>query len=121
MIPAWLDDCQSAIIYERRIGHEVFYVLPIASILGKLPVVPVGTTGTIPNSMRQSAADFVDAAFDTWELETVAGGGMSTLGHWDGHARRKATGIGGKHRTFSSQTRTVVAIRAWWTGPSDQF
>jgi hypothetical protein len=65
MIPAWLDDCQSAIIYERRIGHEVFYVLPIESILGKLPVVPVGTTGTIPNSMRQSAADFVDAAFDT--------------------------------------------------------
>ena len=65
MIPAWLDDCQSAIIYERRIGHKVFYVLPIESILGKLPVVPVGTTGTIPNSMRQSAADFVDAAFDT--------------------------------------------------------
>ena len=23
-------------------------------------------------------------------LETVAGGGMSTLGHWAGHARRKA-------------------------------
>jgi hypothetical protein len=36
-------------------------------ILGKLPVVPVGDTGTIPYSMRQHAEDFVDAAFDTRE------------------------------------------------------
>jgi hypothetical protein len=34
-------------------------------ILGKLPVVPVGDTGTIPYSMRQHAEDFVGAAFDT--------------------------------------------------------
>ena len=37
------------------------------SILGKLPVVPVGDAGTIPYSMRQHAADFVGAAFDTRE------------------------------------------------------
>ena len=43
------------------------YVLPIECILGKLPVVPVGATGTIPFSMRRSAADFVDAAFDSAE------------------------------------------------------
>ena len=36
-------------IYERRIGQEVFYILPVSSILGKLPVVPVGNTGTIPH------------------------------------------------------------------------
>ena len=30
-------------------------------------VVPVGGTGTIPYSMRQHAADFVGAAFDTRE------------------------------------------------------
>ncbi len=50
----------------------MFYVLPVESILGKLPVVPVGDTGTIPYSMRQHAADFVGAAFDTRE---GAGGG----------------------------------------------
>ena len=45
----------------------MFYVLPVENILGKLPVVPVGDTGTIPYSMRQHAEDFVDAAFDTKE------------------------------------------------------
>ena len=43
----------------------MFYVLPVESILGKLPVVPVGDTGTIPYSMLKHAADFVGAAFDT--------------------------------------------------------
>jgi len=42
-------------------------MLPVESILGKLPVVPIGDTGTIPYSMRHHAADFVDAAFDTRE------------------------------------------------------
>ena len=36
-------------------------------IFGKLPVVPIGDTGTIPFAMRQNARDFVDAAFDTSE------------------------------------------------------
>jgi hypothetical protein len=51
----------------RKQDSQVFYVLPVESILGKLPVVPVGDAGTIPYSMRQHAADFVDAAFDTRE------------------------------------------------------
>ncbi len=50
-------------MYERK----TFYVLPVETILGKLPVVPVGDTGTIPYSMRQHAADVVGAAFDTRE------------------------------------------------------
>jgi hypothetical protein len=47
----------------------VFYVLPVESILGKLPVVSVGDTGTIPYSVWQHAADsdFIGAAFDTRE------------------------------------------------------
>jgi hypothetical protein len=45
----------------------VFYVLPVESILKKLPVVPVGDTGTIPYCMRQNAEAFVGAAFDTRE------------------------------------------------------
>ena len=63
--PAWLHDCQSAIIYEQRVGKETFYVLPVEDILGKLPVVPVGPTGTIPFSMQGHEQDFVYAAFDS--------------------------------------------------------
>ncbi len=37
------------------------------SILRKLPVFPVGDTGTIPYSMRQHVGDFVGAAFNTRE------------------------------------------------------
>jgi hypothetical protein len=33
-------------------GKEVVYVLPITSILGRLPVVRAGDTGTIPFSYR---------------------------------------------------------------------
>ncbi len=46
-------DCRSRIVYERKQDSQVFYVLPVEYILGKLPVVPVGDTGTIPYSMRQ--------------------------------------------------------------------
>ncbi len=52
-------------MYERKQDNQVFYVLPVEYILGKLPVVPVGDIGTIPYSMRQHADDFVCAAFDT--------------------------------------------------------
>ena len=54
-------------MYERETDCQVFYVLPVESILGKLLVVPVGDTGMIPYSMRKHAADFVSAAFDTRE------------------------------------------------------
>ena len=33
-------------------GKEILYVVPISSVLGKLPVVPAGDTGTIPCSYR---------------------------------------------------------------------
>ncbi len=47
--------------------NQVFYVLPVESILGKLPAVPVGETGTIPYCMLQHAEDFRGTAFDTRE------------------------------------------------------
>ncbi len=55
--------CSSRIVYERLPDNQVFYVLPVESVLGKLPVVPVGETGTIPYCTE----DFVGAAFDTRE------------------------------------------------------
>jgi hypothetical protein len=63
----WFLDCRSCIVYGRLPDNQVFYVLPVESILGKLPVVPVGETGTIPYCMRQHAEDFVGTAFDTGE------------------------------------------------------
>ncbi len=70
----WLLACSSRIVYERSPAsdNQVFYVLPVESILGKLPVVPFGETGKIPYCMRQHAEDFVGAAFDARE---VAGDG----------------------------------------------
>ncbi len=73
----WLLACRSCIVYERRPDNQVFYVLPVVSILGKLPVVPVGETGTIPYCMRQHEENVVGAAFGQ---VTEAGGGISTLG-----------------------------------------
>ena len=61
----WLLACSSRIVYGRRPDKQVFYVLPVESVLGKLPVVPVGETGTIPYCMRQHAEDFIGSAFDT--------------------------------------------------------
>ena len=53
-------------IYERSMGREhIFYVVPVKSILGKLPVVPVGDTGTIPYAMRgERARDLPGAKCD---------------------------------------------------------
>jgi hypothetical protein len=67
-------------ILSRKRDKQVFYVIPVKSILGKLSVVPVEDTGTIPFAMRQNARDFVDAVFDTKERETAADGGISTRG-----------------------------------------
>ncbi len=44
-------------MYERKHDDQVFSVLPVKSILRKLPVFPVGDTGTIPFSMWQNVGD----------------------------------------------------------------
>ncbi len=40
--------------YEVDYKKPILYVVPIQSILGKLPLVPVGDTGTIQHSMRNA-------------------------------------------------------------------
>ena len=61
---AWVRQCQSAKIYERREQAQVLYVIPVSSILGPVPLVPVGATGTIPFAMRRESADFPGASCD---------------------------------------------------------
>ena len=42
------------VVYELDYKKPILYVIPIQSILGKLPVVPVGDTGTIPYHLRNT-------------------------------------------------------------------
>ncbi len=75
-LAAWLDKCDSKIIFERRMQSQVLYVVPVTSILGRLALVPVGDTGTIPFTMRKESKDFDGASCDT---KMGAGDGRQSL------------------------------------------
>ncbi len=48
----WLKSVGSQIVYDFDHRKPVLYAIPIETILGKLLVVPVGDTGTIPHHLR---------------------------------------------------------------------
>ena len=48
MAESWITKCGSLLIYKLLPGKEILYVILISSILGKLPTVRIGDTGTIP-------------------------------------------------------------------------
>ena len=55
----WLESVGSHVVYQRHYKKPIIYVIPIQSILGKLPFGPVGDsvhrdTGTISHSMRNA-------------------------------------------------------------------
>jgi hypothetical protein len=50
----WLESVGSRVVYELDYKKPILYVVPIQSILGNLPLVPVGDTGTVPHSMRDT-------------------------------------------------------------------
>ncbi len=78
----WLESVGSRVVYELDYKKPILYVIPIQSILGKLPLVPVGDTGTIPHSTRNA---FSGAPGDRRPGAGVdAGCGSSTRGHWAG-------------------------------------
>ena len=60
-------------IYERRLQSQVLYVVPIMSILGRLALVPVGETGTIPFTMRTENRDYPGASCDPKATAVVGG------------------------------------------------
>jgi hypothetical protein len=64
MFTGWVDACQSTIVYERRESVQVLYVVPVSSILGRLPLVPVGDTGTTLFQIRGESADFLCESSD---------------------------------------------------------
>ena len=44
-----LGKIRTCLIYELLSGKKILYIIPITSILGKLPTVHAGDTGTIPH------------------------------------------------------------------------
>jgi hypothetical protein len=50
----WLESVGSQVVYELDYKKPILFVIPIQSILGKLPVVPVGDTGTIQYHLRNT-------------------------------------------------------------------
>ena len=50
----WLKSVGSRVVYELDYKKPILYVIPVQSILGKLPVVPVGDTGTIQHHLRNT-------------------------------------------------------------------
>ncbi len=50
----WLESIGSRVVYELDYKKPILYVIPIQSILGKLLVIPVGDTGTIPYHLRNT-------------------------------------------------------------------
>ncbi len=53
---------QSTIVYERHEKSQALYVIPVPSILGRLPLVPLGETGTIPFEMREELRSILQYA-----------------------------------------------------------
>ena len=51
-----LESVDSRVLYELDYKKPILYVVPIQNILGKLSLVLVGDTGTIPHSMRNTFA-----------------------------------------------------------------
>ena len=72
----------SRILYELDHRNPILYVIPIQSILGKLPVVPVSDTGTIPHHLRNHFPGRPATAGRVPAMDV--GCGLSTRGHWNG-------------------------------------
>ena len=57
-VVGWMESVGSRMVYELDYKKPVLYIVPMQSILGKLPVLPVGDTGTIPHRMRNAFPGF---------------------------------------------------------------
>ena len=83
-LSGWLESVGSRVLCELDYKKPILYVIPIESILGKLPVVPVGDTGAIRHRLHNH---FAGAPGDRREGSgTDAGFGLSFRGFWAGPA-----------------------------------
>ena len=61
----WIRKAETRRLYELDPSLPRLYVMPISSILGKLPLVRAGDTGTIPYHMRGRPKSFPGGKADT--------------------------------------------------------
>ena len=60
---------QPTIVYERHEKSQLLYVIPVSSILGRLPLFPLGETGTIPFEMLKELRSILQyAEYNQYEL-----------------------------------------------------
>ena len=104
-ISVWVNDCQSTVVYECCEQAQVFYDIPASSILGHLPLVPVGETSTIPFDMQRESADFPGAVCDKSQN---SGDGCRRVVRWglDPH-------LGNKKRYWEYTGRNHVSSLSW--------
>ena len=81
----WLDQANRTMLYECRQNKQILYLTPISSILGKLPLVPMGDTATVPFCMQDGLHE-VDGLTVTQSLTKAmdADSGTSILGPYYG-------------------------------------
>jgi hypothetical protein len=96
---------RSRVLYELDYKKPILYVIPVDSILGKQPVVPIGDTGTIPHSMRNLFPARPETAGRV--QGTVAGCGLSIRGLWAGPAM-KADGVETTWRHIAKRSATYM-------------
>ncbi len=81
----WLESVGFRVLYELDYKKPILYVVPVESILGKLPVVPVVDTWTIQHTI---AIFFLARSEIAWRVQgTDAGCGLSIRGLWAGPAK----------------------------------
>ena len=78
-----MESIGSRIDYELDPRKPILYVLPIENILGKLALVPVGDTETIPYNMPRPCHE-AHTPTKNREVEMAARCGMLIRGQWDG-------------------------------------
>ena len=106
-------------MYELDPEKPVPYVIPVESILGKLPVVPVRDFGSVPNGMR---AQFPGALADrTPGARDGCPSGMSTHGRWAGPARYEQDARGAAARGADAAWRAGTAGPRWPGAPARLF
>jgi hypothetical protein len=67
-ISGWLESVDSRVLYKLIYKKSIPYVIPVKSILGKLPIIPVSDTGTILHNMsnlfRGAPGDCLEGFWD---------------------------------------------------------
>ena len=63
-------------------SDPVVYVVPLSHILGRLPLVPAGDTGTIPHSMRDRKAACYEHGLCDRDGEPGSGSSLFYINSW---------------------------------------